>query len=299
MRVYTFILFLSFSFAFECSTTSSSRTLHIFIGQLRGGEEAWSSFFKYFFKDGKDEIALLNTDMKSSIPQSKNPLLLRAKYIWEIGEDVEGGIEALVKEHCPSSNWREICNIRDSFQGVGGKIPSCRQVGSAGLLLLLRWYLFEKLQHMGESFEAYTVTRTDYMYLCPLKIPSIPEKNFLYIPSGEEYGGVTDRFAWGGEEEILKYLNHSRQIFCNTQVYIGKGIVNLEQAINFHLLQTTSLSIQKFETSMFTVRTETDPTSWSKGVKEHPFLLGLKRKVTNLRVKYPDELISARISCYV
>lgn len=269
------------------------KTLVVILGSLRGGEVAWKSLRRHVVEPFHADVALISP---SVIPREflQN---VNASYVLDDGEDFAMQADTLAISASCEVNWKVVCkgNPSEVNSFAGGLDTKCGRdrPGSTGLILLLRWKLFEFLKNY-RHYDRVIVTRSDFVYLCPFSNDFLSEPR-LYIPKGEEYGGVTDRFIAGRYNDILEYARLGRDFFCHASYYERNAFKRLkyqnsESLIKYHL-DTRGIPYTFFSRNMFTVRSRGDETRWSEGVS-HPSLERM-----GLKLKYPDEYTGAKETC--
>jgi hypothetical protein len=129
--------------------------------------------------------------------------------------------------------------------------------GSSGILLGLRALLSRFLQNILSSpYNRVILTRSDYYHGC--QHPNIyPQIGEIYVPNGEECGGVTDIYTilhWNDARRVLNTLH---------------WIVHSNPKINGNLESTLlkyythmNMTLKKFNRTMFTIGTNEDHTRW-------------------------------------
>ena len=280
---------------------SRKRVLVLMNGQMRGGEIAWNSLQKYVLDYYDADLAYIGPPLNRSGVE-KN-VVKRMKMLWEY-EDPEDWATYFVRPKHRETDLltlRSICLFREihtSDQFLGGvKLNNtCRHPGSAGMLLAYRRLALEKVieNDLNSKYDWIIYTRTDYLYLChPPRLDALMG-NFIYIPRGEEYGGITDRLHYIPGKLISKALNITNNILSDpfSWLFPLREGANLEQLLATYYAAEKIL-FRKFRHVAFTVRTEEDPSSWSLGFK-HSILQKFR-----LSPKYKKEIINAVKTCSV
>jgi len=169
-------------------------------------------------------------------------------------------------------HWREFLKIKDQF--MGGILDNDNQhQGSGGLLIFFRWFLLEnfKKHNLIDKYKRFIITRSDFIYLLPHIKMEILDDDYIYIPDGEKYKGVTDRHIILSGKYIEKFLNILPTFFFKGKEYFEKmkdnNEWNIEQLIKFHLTEQGLFDKVKFiPYTMFAVRNEGGTTRWAKGI---------------------------------
>ena len=119
------------------------------------------------------------------------------------------------------------------------------------------------------------------------------DENYLWIPAGEDYGGVCDRHLVVSSRHVLKALHVLPPLIQAPYAYrhlFREVNYNTEQ---FLLLRwkKQGLPYRRFNRSMFLVQAPGDPTRWRDAQAAAPEF------GVSVMAKYPDELYEARKTC--
>jgi len=95
-------------------------------------------------------------------------------------------------------------------------------------------------------------------------------KDFIWIPDGEQYGGFTDRHVVLSKKNIVQYLNIlNNMVLRSNEYFMGLKIDNewnLEKLIAFHLEKNNVLQqVKLFPYIMYSVRNKDGTTRWQPG----------------------------------
>lgn len=276
---------------------SRKRVLVFLNGQMRGGEVAWKSLQKYVLDYYEADLAYIGPPLNRK-GIGKN-IARRMKWIWEY-EDPEDWATYFVRpEHRENDLFtlRSICFFRkgdDHFLGGVKLNDTCAHPGSAGMLLAYRRLALEKVieKSLNSKYDWIIYSRTDYLYLCHPPSLEVFNEDFIYVPRGEEYGGITDRLHYIPAKLIIKALNITNDILSDPFAWLmplGAG-ANLEQLLNTYY-RKMNISFEKFPHVAFTVRTEYDTSSWSQGFQYRTL------QDFHLSPKYGDEMQESFENC--
>ena len=276
---------------------SRKRVLVFLNGQMRGGEVAWKSLQKYVLDYYEADLAYIGPPLNRK-GIGKN-IARRMKWIWEY-EDPEDWATYFVRpEHRENDLFtlRSICFFRkggDQFLGGVKLNDTCAHPGSAGMLLAYRRLALEKVieKSLNSKYDWIIYSRTDYLYLCHPPSLEVFNEDFIYVPRGEEYGGITDRLHYIPAKLIIKALNITNDILSDPFAWLmplGAG-ANLEKLLNTYY-RKMNISFEKFPHVAFTVRTEYDPSSWSQGFQYRTL------QDFHLSPKYRDEMQESFENC--
>ncbi|GAX78672.1 hypothetical protein CEUSTIGMA_g6110.t1 [Chlamydomonas eustigma] len=286
------------------------RWLVVVMGQLRGGGLVYRSFSHHILDALRADLALLGPP-----DDSADTLLLqqRAKYKW-IHPDPENGDwgPVLTRLANGSDAWKRLCKVThketnnsiviDFLGSAGAPAGSLCWAAGSGIIHYINKRLIqlelEKI-HVEKTYDWIVVTRSDYLYLCPIPRLNL-NKATIYAPQGEEYGGICDRFAIFSAEIALTVLNVTNHLLSNMDFWIKtwelsiySDYINPERMLYMYY-KTLSPSIQmdKYLHPGFTVRRpDKDPTKYREGEDSKQF------SPYGIRVKYSGEYEHAMESC--
>ena len=167
--------------------------------------------------------------------------------------------------------WREFLKIKDQFLG-GIKDKDNQHPGSAGILIFFRWLLLKNMidNNLINKYDRFIITRSDFIFILPHPKVELMNKNYIWIPNCEHYGGYTDRHVVLSKNNIESYLNiFNNMVIRSNEYYIKMRNYynwNLEQLIKFHLEQNNVLHLVKeYPYIMYSVRNINGTTTWSVG----------------------------------
>ncbi|KAK3250291.1 hypothetical protein CYMTET_40341 [Cymbomonas tetramitiformis] len=184
-------------FAESQASTPSPRVLVVVYGQLRGGRLAWRTLTKRILEYYTADLALLGPP-KADQTNRASYLHQKAKYVWDVDEKPDWGVvlDDVSQDDQLRFKWRRLCLIKEQF--LGGVKP-CNHSGSGGIQLAYRHLALQKIStaQLVSVYDWFIYTRSDYVYLCsPLPIKLLPN-DAIYLPTGQGYGGYTDRWSAG------------------------------------------------------------------------------------------------------
>jgi hypothetical protein len=272
----------------------NQRVLVIIIGQARGGDLAWKSLHKFLIRP-------LNAHLAIYISNWQNTTFLHniSQYMWTVPEYTDWGIifEMAAKKcnvDIVAEKWRHYCKISGIFMGG---VANCAHPGSAGILLGFRWLVQQKILELNlfDKYDWFILTRADELYLCNHYNFFEMNEHHALLPTDEYYGGWSDRHIIGKSSIFMKMINITTELVCKPDHWFNtlqqrKGYFNLER-IQKELWSDLNITVSEFPRSMFTVRTQHDPTRWSEG-QSHPDV-----DQFGLKLKYVDEFRSSIKYC--
>lgn len=238
---------------------SPDKTLIILTGNIRGGEKAWNSLYDNLIIPNNADLALLIGDSGSV----KSSLLERAKYVWKVKEYDDWGdyLDLLAG----NNDWREIARNSGGLWG-GVKKDGETWKGSGAIVLGMRKDLKNKMEKnkLFDKYDKFILTRPDQYYECRLDLSSMDVTNSVWIPTGEDYGGVCDRWVLTNGKDMRTWLSVIDDVLENPVKYKDRLPGNPEtHLLNF--VKEQKLKIRRFPRVMFLVRTSEDATRWQEG----------------------------------
>ena len=154
---------------FSLEHPPSNRSLIILTGELRSGEQAWTSLYRNFLDPNSADLALMiENPLKSLYPNST--LLDRAKYKWFF-EDYKDWGDAV--DLINGTSWR--ATHLTAFKSLNQWCILCGGTciddfdGSAIIIFMIRWFLANNIMESDilNRYDTFVVTRTDHFYQCP------------------------------------------------------------------------------------------------------------------------------------
>ena len=261
-------------------------TLVILIGTPRGDEIVWESMYRHLLKPYNADLALCFEEQEDK----SSSLYSKATYLWEVPK--YDNWEQYYIDNNIEGSWREICNwaARDSncigFSGIG----ESKGYGSGAILIAFRHYLLNNHLETIQSYDRIILTRSDYFYAFD---QPILDNEHYWVPRGESYGGIIDRFQQFPSKYAKEALN-VMEYMCSVQIlhdfmYSGH-LINIERVIAkyFHKIGFTD-KVKQFNRSNFLVMSSSDE---STGISKSLLLRGGSWSIPgfkDLKIKYIDE----------
>jgi len=189
-------------------------------------------------------------------------------------------------------HWRTFLKFKSQFLG-GIKDAFYEHKGSGGILIFYRYLLLDYLINADiiNKYDRFVITRSDYIYTLPHPKMEILNKDYIWVPNGEYYNGITDRHAVLSKNNIVSYLNILQNMICYSNKYYrflknyNHSYWNLEKIILFNLKYNNINHVYIFPYIMYTIRTENGTSRWSSGIYDDNL---------GYYIKYPTEY---KIAC--
>tara|TARA_Y100001958_G_C21240465_1_gene568002 strand:- start:609 stop:1754 length:1146 start_codon:yes stop_codon:yes gene_type:complete len=255
------------------------KTLVCIIAQTRSHEVTWDKFEKNVLNE-------LNADLALCIGVTgnynfNNPFWKNAKYKWKVsdyGEDYTDAFNYAQKVIYNKStrklpDWKILLEIKDFWLGgikdytSGDKshldnFPKWKKdrVGSSSILLFYRWLLLKKLieNNLIKKYNRFIITRSDFLW--PIKHPPLNQmdEKYIWIPDGESFGGITDRYALLNNSDVYEYLSVLNPILTEPKMLYNlmknKNKWNLEKYLKLYFEKIKpKLKLKYFPYIMYTV----------------------------------------------
>lgn len=267
---------------------SEARTLVVTLGQLRAHQVTWANFREKLLDTlGADLAVCVGADDHLDIG---NPFYRHARYRWvvPVQSDFRRMFDRIQAQLGAATNWRTLCDLPGSWLARVANEP--RPPGAA-FPYLLRWFMLDNIRAAGleHVYDRFVITRSDLYHLCPHPPLDCLDSDSLWIPDGEDYGGVMDKHMVVSATQLFhacnlldEMLGHPERIRTAME---GRSNWNIEQAIHLHLERNGLLAkVRRFPYVMCLVRSPDDPTD--QAASTHIPELGIS-------IRYPSEFNEA------
>lgn len=268
------------------------KSLVILLGQTRAASLTGAGFQKHVIdalsREGEVDVALCRCE---GYDEPDDYFQNIAKYCWDFPEPATWSAvyRATARELGVGNpvEWETLKGIPGNWLGEIDEYGGKRE-GSAARCLFLRYFALKQLRQrmLLGKYTHFILSRSDYLYVADHAPLSYLTPDRIWIPRGEEYGGITDRhtvFSSQHVEEVLDLLSPMLFSARRLKLLMGAGTVswNLESFVKLMLIwQSVYSSVRRFPGSMYLVRSDQSMSSWSEGT--YDARLGF-------RVKYPSE----------
>jgi hypothetical protein len=237
---------------------SNNKTLVVIIGSLRGGEAAWQSLYRHVLDVNQADLAL----MIGNATRSTSSLYARAKHVWEFPEysDWADAIDTIA-----GPSWRTELKVNPAGGVLGGVQGHS---GSGAIIFMARYWLLQRIRHL--PYERFVVTRSDFVYKCRHNL-SLLDSDAVWVPEGQDFGGITDRHVIASKHLIHKVLNilepmirRPERYFVNVLSGNPESIIRAQwtrEAIYPH-------QVKRFPRPMYVGFVEGDVSRWGRTTKK-------------------------------
>ena len=282
-------------------------TLITVLGNARGNSQVVGSFLNNLFASTPEaDLALLfgGASIHSTAASTVPRLFRVAKFVWherEAGKPFDYMLNKIQHQAHGSMSppfdltWKDIArkNLGKRQHVFGG--TSVDPEGNGVVVPYLKWRLGQILVSTGllNSYERFVVTRSDYQYLCSLDLslllsaPSGPGA-LIWLPEGEDWAGLNDRFAVLPRSHAFSALTFIEKVIAHPSLYASfRGNPELLWRQRLEELGLLHL-VHRFPPTMFTTRSMNDSFNWVPGIQ----LRGIEGLV-----KYKSEYEIAKRTC--
>lgn len=271
------------------------RTLLVLTGNLRCGEKAWESLYEHLVDphnttDHPMDLALVIGD-KIREEYRNASLFQRAAYRFLFPEFGDWS-EALDLVD-PSWKQRVAPLLHERSNVLGGANYSSWK-GSGAIAFWVRWFLAEKLVEHGlvEKYDRFIITRSDHFYQCRQDLWGL-EPGFLWIPEGQHYRGVNDRYLMVDAADVLVALRVLPALFEDPSPYAlgNEHYVAENLLLDYWARRNLTDRVHQFPRTMFTCGNAEleEQTRWSPPKTLIPEL--------GVRLKYRAEYRQSSETC--
>jgi len=291
---------------------AKNKTLVILMGSIRGNEQVWKSLYGNVLDPNRADLALI---AQESQYMTQSSLYKRAKFIWNYPnlcnwEDALDEMmlysdqqqkqqqqqqqQRLKKEILTCKDIPESC--REPYGLLFGGTDHCPK-GSGAMVLSVRFFLLEyiKALNLQEMYDRFIITRTDQFYDCVFNISVYSPKN-IWIPDGEDYDGITDRFVLVPTRHVTSVLNILPPAVQNPAAYMKyeSHWGNVEQFFHLRLQQQRVLwRVARFNRMMFITTAGTEHETQTHDAQQP----AIESSTKGIFSKYPAELTMANKFC--
>lgn len=243
------------------------KTLVILHGLPRGGKKTWRSIFKNLQLSTQTDFALCTNFEEIK----KFPYKEKCKYIWGFEEPSDW---FSYYENNFNNNWREVFEL--------GKDTGLKNSGI--IHFALKDIVLKNYLEILKTYDQIIYTRFDQLLIYKENFTDV---NKIYIPEGEDYFGICDRF--------VAFPSEISETFFNICDFVDNEIIklNLPEYLNCESVYSLQLKnsnldelIVRYPRNMFTSSKFNDHTNWRKPEYKLYFF-------NDLYLKYPQEFLNS------
>jgi hypothetical protein len=155
------------------------------------------------------------------------------------------------------------------------------------------WFLQQNIRRhdLLSKYDRFVILRSDYFYALPFPKMSLLQDEYIWIPFGEDYGGICDRAVVLSKSNFTNYVCILEGAYNWSNAYyrliekLPTTELNMEQILQWHLvLANAHRSIRRYPNISYAVRGKNDATRWSTGTYNDEL---------GYYIKYPNEYAHA------
>jgi len=257
----------------------SEKVLVCILGQTRAHQLTWTNFEKNVLNELNADLALCVRDEQNY--EYTNPYFQRALFRWTMPEltDYTEEIDRFRLSLGYHADWRQLLKLCENpysnFLGGVAGLP-----GSGGILILSRWYLrnFIIEKELHRHYDRFIITRSDFLYTSPHPCPQALERSSIWLPDGEDSGGLVDRHMVVSNDDVIQSLSALSDILQHSEDWVrafeARDVAHrsIEGVMQVYFQKTKLNSrVRRFPYIMYLVRGNNDPFTWEEG-EFHPEL---------------------------
>jgi hypothetical protein len=203
-----------------------------------------------------------------------------AKYRWvapefsDYGEAFDLAQAWLCQQHnVTAPDWRSMLRIKGIWQG--GIRSADPQPSASSINPFCRWLLLHSLRQDGvlDRYDRFVITRSDFVWLCPHPPLAVLDREAIWVPNGEDYGGLCDRHLVVSRADVEDCLSviedivvHPNEVYEATKCEPNYLLRNNERFHAHHLDRKGLLhKVKRFPYVMYLARpVKDDSPTWGR-----------------------------------
>jgi hypothetical protein len=255
------------------------RVLVCLLAKTRGHDVTFSSFKRHVLDELQADLAVaLTIDEKYDYA---NPYWQHAKYRWTSRDydDYGDGFDFAQRSLCDERNlhptdWRPLLRLSGPWAGRIRSTPATPpRTGASAILPFCRWLLLRGLQRDGvlDRYDRFVISRSDFVWLCPHPPLSILDREAVWVPDGQHWGGINDRHMVVSRADVESCLNGLEDMVLESdrlyEEMKDQEEWNEERFLAHHLRRKHLLDrVRVFPYTMYTARSRHDDSpTYSSG----------------------------------
>jgi len=259
---------------------SVERVLVCVLASTRAHQLTFPSFKRQVLDELTGDLALaLAIDEKYDYA---NRYWQHAKHRWtapdfsDLGEGFDLAQRWLCQQRKVSApDWRSLLRIKGIWQGgIRGPDPEPTR---SSILPFCRWLLLHGLQKDGilDNYDRFVITRSDFIWPCPHPPLSVLDRDAIWLPDGEDWGGVCDRHLVVSRADVVNCLNLIEDILLDPlklyEEMKHERAWNNEQFFAHHLGRKGLLhKVRRFPYVMYTAHPKYDDSATNSSGRYEP-----------------------------
>ena len=197
------------------TSSEVEQVLVCILSATRAHEHCFSSFKTHVLDELNADLAValtINPDYDYA-----NPFWQHAKYRWTAPDfaDFGQGFDLAQRWICAQrglipQDWRALLAVKGIWQGrIHSPEP---QRTASSIQTFCRWLLLHGMRQDGvlDRYDRFVLTRSDFVWLSPHPPLDILDPDLIWVPEGENYGGLNDRHLVASRQNIVDCLGDPR-----------------------------------------------------------------------------------------
>jgi len=252
------------------------KTLVVVLCQTRAHELTFSRF-------KKNVVDVLDADVCVCIGVTKdydytNPFYQLAKYHFIYDEENDPTFQTSAEysyqyeKMCSQAfandrHYTEFFNLIDRMNNQRYNF-----IISTYIHIFFLWFFQKNMKEHGLLwlYDRFIIVRSDAAYDIPFPSMELLDPSFIWIPNGEDYGGICDRSVVLSKATIEPYLNILQNFYLRSNEFYlkisKKNNLNMEKILLFNLEQNGILDyVQRFPYIMYHVAAKDGVSRWAMG----------------------------------
>lgn len=238
----------------------TNKTLVVVVGNCRGGEDAWESLYAHVLDTNYADLAM----MIGNTSERRSSLFSRSRFIWfakEFPHNKWDGaldeIERVASIPPQELSWQDVA-MTSKYSAFGGTMVDPN--GNGVITPYQKWLLAHALHESSlmRHYERIIVTRTDQYYLCDLHLHDMGLGDHAWVPRGQDWGGLCDRFMVMPKHRTWTILTAIEHPLRHLHMYTSYPFQKNPETLLKYGLEHRGVPVRRFPRNMFTVKREKD-----------------------------------------
>ena len=273
--------------------SAAPRALVIFLCETRAWEITAKPFRTNVLEPLEADLGLCVADGAREEP---NPFYEMARFVWSLPEPDDWS-DLFEAESGGHRLWQALVELDKTFLGGLGS-GAQRTPGSGAIIMYFRRFAERCLREDGllDAYDWFIFTRSDFYWPTPHPPLAVLDDTSIHALDGEQYGGVSDRYAAVPRALLQAFLTVPDPIFDEPLEFAVRARAEMATAPQLHFNPERFIAMRLRELGLwnglkwlpyvpYSVRTPAGHTSWSKGTFDSD---------KGFFIKYPDEHIRSR-----
>jgi len=161
--------------------------------------------------------------------------------------------EENVISYVKKKHYMDFLKIKDKIQFENND-PNCFSnfTISTYIHIFFLWFLQQNIikHDLINKYDRFIILRSDYIYELPIPKLNLLDEKYIWIPDGEHYYGLCDRFVILSKFNILSYINILECFYKRSNKYYNNikngDWWNMEKILKMHLIENNVINLVKY-----------------------------------------------------